>query len=349
MVEIVDIRHIHHLNVGIIESPAFEAPPPKVLHGELIPQDIRNAMRGGWDTKLFAPRTISVDKLFDVIVTEEGLVFTSDGRLIAQTITQHSPAEQQRGLNTIQNATAMREISTSCLLMRKRGDHNYGHWLVEIVPRLALARSQCHVSGLAIPALGGHIKSVMQDTIGLCDRIGTTPRFELEKNKAVFFKELIVVWGATQHGSYMSPYVVSEIEDITKNIDGSDVRRVFVSRRGSPRNVADQDAFEDVLKANGFHIVTPGSLSFYDQVRTFKNAEIIVGVMGAGMTNILFAKRGAKIINLSPSTMPDTFFYFISLHKKHNYCEIRGNNISQIKSWDQKFEIDVNDVLDEIK
>lgn len=194
MVEIVDIRKIHHLNVGIIESPAFEALPPRVLHGDLIPQDIRNAMRGGWDTKLFAPRAISIDKLFDVIVTEEGLVFTSDGRLIAQTITQHSPMEQERGLNTIRTATAMREISTSCLLMRKRGDHNYGHWLVEIMPKLSIARSQCHVSGLVIPALNGHISSIIQDSIALCDHSGIMQQFKIEKNKAFFFKELIIVW-----------------------------------------------------------------------------------------------------------------------------------------------------------
>lgn len=147
----------------------------------------------------------------------------------------------------------------------------------------------------------------------------------------------------------MSPYMISEIEEMTKNIKGGDIKRIFVSRRGASRDIANQDVFENAMKEHGFHIVTPGNLSFYDQVRTFKSAEIIVGVMGAGMTNIIFANSGAKIINLSPSTMPDTFFYFISVHKKHNYCEIRGRNVNNAKSWDQKFEINIDDVVSEIE
>lgn len=348
MVEIVDISNIHHLNVGHIESPGFPFPHPRVLNIDLIPNDIRNAMRGAWDAKYFAPRIISVDKLFDVYVTEEGLVFTQDFRLISQTITQHSPLEQERAFNLLKSTSNFREIATSCLLMRKRGDDNYGHWLVEIMPKLGLARLKCHVSGLAIPSLDGAMKSVIHDSIHICDKLKTTPRFELKKNEAVFFKEIILVSGATQHGSYMSPLMIKEIDSAIQNIEGIKNDKIFISRRGTVRNIADQNNIEATLSENGFNIINPASMSFVDQVKSFKNAKIIIGVMGAGMTNIVFANPGARIINLSPATMPDTFFCFLSKHKGHIYSEIRGKNTIETKSWDTEFIINIDDLMSEI-
>lgn len=348
MVEIVDIRNIHHLNVGHIESPGFPFPHPRVINIDFIPADIRNAMRGAWDAKYFAPRNISIDKVFDVFVTEEGLVFTQDFRLISQTITQHSALEQERAFNLLKNTTHFREITTSCLLMRKRGDDNYGHWLVEIMPRLGLARLKCHVSGLAIPSVDGAMKSVIHESLNLCDKLKTTPRFELKKNEVVFFKEIILVSGATQHGSYMSPLMISEIDNAIQHIDGVNNEKIFISRRGTARNIANQNEIEETLKECGFSIINPASMNFIDQIRLFKNAKIIIGVMGAGMTNIVFAERGARIINLSPATMPDTFFYFLSIHKGHIYSEIRGKNVVDTKSWDTEFIIDRDDLISEI-
>ncbi len=342
MVEIVDIRHIHHVNVAVVESPQFLAPHPHVVNIDFIPQDIRDAMRGAWDADHFAPRLISIDKVFDVFVTAEGLVFTSDHRIIAQTVTQHSISEQENALGLVKSFSPVVLIDTSCVLMRKRGDNNYGHWLVEVLPKLALARSQCHVSGLAIPAIKGPMQSVIHDSLTLADKIGTTPRFELEANKVTFFKELILVSGATEHGSYMSPLMVREIDHMTANIEGIDMRRLFVSRRGAGRNLANQDVIERDLVRNGFFVMHPGEMNFISQVKAFKNAEIIVGVMGAGMTNIVFANSGAKVINLSPATMPDTFFYFLSIIKRHDYIELRGQNLNNTTSWDEQFTIDSN-------
>lgn len=348
MVKVTDIRHIHHVNVALVESPQFSAPHPKILNIDLIPQSIHDAMRGAWDPEHFAPRLISIDKVFDVFVTAEGLVFTSDYQIISQTVTQHSLSEQENALTLVKNFAPIAAIDTSCVLMRKRGDNNYGHWLVEVLPKLALARSQCHVSGLAIPSVKGPMQAVISDSLALADKIGTTPRFELESNNVCLFKELILVSGATEHGSYMSPLVISETDKLTAGIEGwSNSQRLFVSRRGQRRNLVNEDLVERELASKGFFVIHPGEMNFLDQIKAFKSAELIVGVMGAGMTNIIFANSGAKVINLSPATMPDTFFYFLSILKGHDYMELRGLNLSDTISWDEPFSIDADDIIAE--
>lgn len=337
MVEVVGLRSIHHLNVAKIQSPAFSAPPPHIISRELIPSGMAAAMEPSWNRGGFEAADISVDKIFDVLVTAEGLVFTHDGKLISETITQHSEIEQDEALARIGNLSDVAEIRTSCLLLRKRGDDNYGHWLVEILPKLSLARSACEVSGLALPLLDGAMHAVIRDSLAFSG--SEALHFPVHKKQVHFFKELILVTGATNHGVYMSPLVVQELERIASNIRGSGARKVFVSRRGARRDLANADAVETELAARGFSIVHPGRMTLEQQIAAFKDARLVVGVMGAGMTNMVFAQRGARVVNMTPAAMPDTFFYFLSVHKQQSYCEVRGENVTNPGSWDELFSV----------
>ncbi|TCL93128.1 uncharacterized protein DUF563 [Rhizobium sp. PP-WC-2G-219] len=345
MVEAVDIRSMHHVHLGVIESPEFLAPPPVVSGIDLIPKSIHDAMRPGWYSNSHGARSISVDKVFDVHVTAEGLVFNSDGKVISQTITQHAPEEQERALRDIASATDIPVIDTSCLLLRKRGEGNYGHWMVEILPKLELARKLTHVSGVAIPDVGTGMNTVISDSLGIVDTIKSTPRFPLKANSVTFFKELIVVSGMTLHGSYMSPLVFEAIDRIRDAVDGEEPRKIFVSRAGAPRNIGNEADIHRLVTEHGFEILHPGKLNLTEQVHKFKNASCVMGVMGAGMTNIMFAPSTARIINLAPATMPDTFFYFIATLRKQEYVEIRGNNRESGDTWDQEFTIPLGRIL----
>ena len=53
---------------------------------------------------------------------------------------------------------------------------------------------------------------------------------------------------------------------------------------------------------DGFKIIKLGDLHFKDQVLTFNNADIIVGLHGAGFANLTFCKSNTKIIELRNRT-----------------------------------------------
>ncbi|KQW61017.1 glycosyltransferase family 61 protein [Ensifer sp. Root127] len=348
MVELVSIRDIHHVAVATEESPPFFASPPKVTHLDFIPLKCHSAMAPAWYTRNFPASNITIDKVFDVFVTSEGLALTRDGRIIAETVTQHSLPEQEQAVEHVAKGGSPTVIDTSCLLMRKRGDSNYGHWLIEILPKLGIARSHCHVSGLAIPLLEGAMRLTVHGSLKIADSLVTTPRYELAKESLYFFRELIVVSGATNHGVFMSPLVVGEIKRLTEGMRGERAGKIFVSRRGANRTLANEDVIERELAVRGFEIVHPGSMTFEEQIRAFLNANIVVGVMGAGLTNMVFAQTGAKIVNLAPAAMPDTFFYFLSVHREQRYHEIRGKNVSGSDSWEERFDVSLDDILEAV-
>ncbi len=53
---------------------------------------------------------------------------------------------------------------------------------------------------------------------------------------------------------------------------------------------------------DGFKVIKLGDLHFKDQVLTFNNADIIVGLHGAGFANLTFCKSNTKIIELRNRT-----------------------------------------------
>jgi hypothetical protein len=85
-------------------------------------------------------------------------------------------------------------------------------------------------------------------------------------------------------------------------------RRIYLTREGahSPRFVKNETAVEKKFVDAGFEVVSPASLRFREQIELFSNASVIAGHHGSAFTNIIFAKRGATIIDI----MPEHWVYY---------------------------------------
>jgi capsular polysaccharide biosynthesis protein len=81
-------------------------------------------------------------------------------------------------------------------------------------------------------------------------------------------------------------------------------------------------------------------MTFREQISLFKGARIVVGALGAALTNIAFCEPGARIVALTSASFPDTFFWFLSLHRQLDYSEIRGADAAGQGTetpWDEGF------------
>jgi hypothetical protein len=76
-------------------------------------------------------------------------------------------------------------------------------------------------------------------------------------------------------------------------------RRLYISRRKAlRRRVTNESELEPLLRDHGFEIVDAELLSFREQIQTMNQAEAIVSLHGAGLSNILFAPPGCKILEI---------------------------------------------------
>lgn len=78
-------------------------------------------------------------------------------------------------------------------------------------------------------------------------------------------------------------------------------RRVYVSRRDAKarrRWLSNEAGVERVFERRGFEIVLMKDLSLDDQIRLFRDVQIVAGTSGAGLSDIVFAAPGTHLIVL---------------------------------------------------
>ncbi|MBS0986291.1 MULTISPECIES: glycosyltransferase family 61 protein [Acetobacter] len=337
-VKTVDLKAAAGQTLAELFSPAFFQPSPAVQNLHLVPDDVLQAMHAGWHTGQHMPRPFIIRRLSDVYVTEEGLVFTRDNELIIQTIAQHSAAECQRAYERVLSKTESVPEEKPSLLLRKRGDHNYGHWLVELLPRLWRAERVGSYSCLVVPQVSGAMQAVIRDSVAL-----SSPRYyqylSLGNDEVRYFRTLTLVEGLTDHGVYMSPLCFERNEQMSAAMFSGSPLRLYIARPGSRRSLAHEEQIQALLIRYGFITVDPAALTLLEQIKLFRNAACVVGVMGAGMSSIVFCAAGTKVGILAPATMPDTFYAFIAGIRGLTYQEIRGETEPPSTTWDVPFVI----------
>ena len=79
-------------------------------------------------------------------------------------------------------------------------------------------------------------------------------------------------------------------------------KRIYISRADADeRQVVNEQEFFSSLEARGFELFRLSELDYRAQVRLFWEADFVVGPHGAGLTNLVYSRPGATLIELSPS------------------------------------------------
>jgi capsular polysaccharide biosynthesis protein len=336
-----------------LTSPAFSILPPIVYHADLIAGSALQAMSVAWNAGSFHERAINMHWLHDVYIAEEGLVFNNQGQLYSGSITQHESIRIETGHGKVVAAIADKSPPHPghFVLCKKRGSGNYGHYLMEIFPRAFFARLYAGASQLrfVVPDAKGAMRNVIADSFTLLQV--TSADLMPSDDSALHVENLLVIDGLTHHGVFMSPLVINAIDVLSARVRGSQHRKIYIRRPDSAsRRFVNEAEVEERARANGFIVVDPGLLSLVEQISLFKNATDIVGVMGAALTNAVFAPAGARIWNLAPGSMPDTFFWFIAGLRGHVYRELRCQQegaITGVAAWDTDLRLAPGD-LDKI-
>jgi capsular polysaccharide biosynthesis protein len=301
--------------VARFASPEFRAAPPVLRYGELIPPDIRAAMQPSWERGIHHARDATLYALEDVTVAREGLVFDRNHDLYAPSVTQHAQGEIAETRSWLATDDAPRQAGRY-VLCKKRGVQNYGHFLTEMLPRAWLVR-HCLAGPEArfiLADIGGRLRQVMIDAMA---QIGIPEGcLVFLGDRPVRLETVLLLDGLTTHGVYMSPRVFDCIDHLVAAVPAGAAPRLFISRRDiGYRRFADDAA--------GYAVIQPARFRLRDQISLFKGARQIAGVTGAGLANAAFAPAGARLINLAPAGMPDTFFWFIASPRGLSYEEVR--------------------------
>jgi len=119
-------------------------------------------------------------------------------------------------------------------------------------------------------------------------------------------------------------------------------RRVFISRSDAAiRRLADEAEIMAKLEPLGFERVLLSCMSFVDQVQLFNSASVVVGMHGAGLSNIAFMPKGGKVVELlTPDRLWPTYRGVAARSGLEHFPYV-GARAGEIREADSDVSVDV--------
>ena len=238
------------------------------------------------------------------------------------------------------------------------GSNNYGHWLVDDLPRArAYAALRDEAAGRPIriwinsdSMIMDHVRS--ESLHQICAGLGDVEVRLLRPGRVYAFSNLYYATPISYHPVLKCPEALRFLNERLQP-DQPAASRIFITRRDhGKRSLVNLAAIQALLEARGFTTVDVEAMSFAEQVRTFSGAKVIVGCMGAAMTNCLFAREGTLTIYLGPEGWLEPFYWDLAAVRSHRYVACFGpTNSGNLPAHLSSYVIDpamLQDVLDKV-
>lgn len=238
------------------------------------------------------------------------------------------------------------------ILLGSRHSYNYFHFMTDTITRLIIAEERS--DNPKIPYLMCRVGNNMHDLLS-----------HVAPNRAILYSSpndlieigtLSVPIPATyspddaskaSEATFDATYVPRVRDRIKSSFPPSKscFRNVFIVRP-SYRNISNMEAIDNVLADHNFLKISPERLTIAEQIATFSNARLIIGVGGAAFTNMIFCDAGATIISLSQkqSVRPD--YWALMAHMlDHRFAMVACEPVYGTSPYPTNLDVTVDPLL----
>lgn len=190
------------------------------------------------------------------------------------------------------------DIKRPCALLMRGGDHIYGHWLLDILPRLQVLKR----SGLKDMAyvVSSETPEFAKELLSLA---GVQPDDLIESDEqqaALFCKELY--WPTLcRVRSVLSDVAAETFKRLARCCESAVKHypeRIYLPRAQwwkNKRRLVNSDEVAMCLEKHGFERLHPEEFSFREQIARFKKAKMILAECGSAPHNSVFSPRGTRV------------------------------------------------------
>ncbi len=201
------------------------------------------------------------------------------------------------------------------LLTGGGGNDNYFHWLFDVLPRIGICEKTNILKDVEY-FLCPSINKWQKETLELLN----IPIVKLLNSKTFRHIEadnLIVTDHPWQHSidankdiQNIPEWIILWLKDkYLKNISESNSpKKIYIDRGDSlsnlknKRKIINEEEVKNFLTKNGFVSVQLSKLEFTKQISLFYNCEKVLGLHGAGLSNLIWSKKNTEIIEIKNIT-----------------------------------------------
>ncbi|TVT38267.1 glycosyltransferase family 61 protein [Hymenobacter setariae] len=292
-------------------------PPPKNLLD--LPADIQQ-----W----FAEDVILPDQILHeltaVRVSWHGIVVRGL-QLFVPSLAHHTYADEFTGTFLVRQwlSKSLASDKVTGLVYDYWAYSNYYHWLVDTLPRLLLLRERYPDCVLLVPE---PVRSYMKTTIAA---LGFKAVQAVPRGYFVNVQKLIMPSHIAPPGK-QDPGLMRQLrQELTKSVmpvtiaAASPGKRLYVSRsKQIIRRLSNENELLALLAQYAIETIYFEDMDFEQQVEAMQNVELLMGVHGANLTNMLFLATGAKIVELFNQTICNPCYFHLASNLELDYYAV---------------------------
>ncbi len=217
---------------------------------------------------------------------------------------------------------------------------NIGHWMIDGLARLFLATKHHDLDDIdhvLVPKLKYGFQRESLIELGVAEH----KIVEIDVLECVRCENLIVTTAPRGFSSSITPGWL--IDGFRKTLlppraSVAVGKRIYISRRdaGSRKFVNEEEIIE-CLEGLGFEAVEMSDFDFNEKVALFAQAEMVVGLTGAGLTNLMLCRSDASVVELFPASYVTYFYSSIGAYLGLDYHHIVFDNDSVLSSMNRYY------------
>lgn len=272
---------------GRLLPPVPFSPSPGIPHPNLS-----RALPGG-EAKVWVARLAKAE-----VHGPSVAVTTSSRTLLGDVSIEWNKIPEDHGVMRRFFLPPARRLKGTSLLLASTGGDTYHHWMMDVLPRIELLQAAGtnlgKVDHFLVNGKGTPFQSDSLDRLG----VPAEKRVPLE-GRCRFLCENLILPSLPFPTSRPSREACDFLRRSFLATRMGRAQKLLVGRSGSvSRKVRRWEEIRNLLLPMGFVEFDPGSVSLEQQVQTFASAEIVVGVHGAALTNLVFCRPGIPVVEI---------------------------------------------------
>ncbi|RZK45337.1 MAG: glycosyltransferase family 61 protein [Hymenobacter sp.] len=324
----------------------------KVPEGNIV--DIPTHMEWMFIGETILPEQV-IYEFKDVAVSWNGIVIKGF-QLFIQSLAYFTYEEEYSGVFLLRQLIARKKKikGTVGLIYDNWSVSNYYHWLADTLPRLLVLREKYPDCTLLVPAPIPQYVSLSTAALGFHNIL------PLEKEAFIQVQHLVMP-SHIAHPGRQDPFLIQNVSkelleafgysaDMLPSVS---MKRIYVSRsRQKVRRLFNEKEILPLLISYGFEIMYFEEMDFEQQVKAMQSAAVVIGVHGANLTNVLFMRAGAQVVELLNEQLPNSCYFQLASNLNLNYQVLPCKPILHSKSVnDNDVVVDIcqlNKILDSL-
>lgn len=348
---IVSLTNPMFESVLVVPSEPYSRKPPRIIGA---PDDVEKSILQNAKIDPVIPPEGRVGRLGQVVVLKRGILMNSDYSILRESLINMDNSDRfDAEIGPAYDAACGSIVTIPRItddkphvMLKQTWDGNYGHWLIESLPRLEVVKRVYGLNGFNFVVSANaspEMRKVYIDTLVAMGVSAESIIFLPDETWSI--PNLIYPTPLTIQPWVKSPFVVQTLEGLGQALNGvapNGPERLYVSRNNwYNRRLLNEEPIKELLAARGYIVVHPELYSVSEQITLFSNARLVVGTLGAALTNIVFSRRGVNLLALATERMGDDFYWDLVSLKGGLYTSLHGKATETERGMHSDFTIDI--------